>query len=112
MRIPFKSSLKAVVDGWMSITLIGCRPKRCFEQIRDVNGDHQKLARYLLAANLRRLRSAQGLSQEQLAERAGVHRNYLGRVERREQNVGLDNLERIARALNISVSELLNADLE
>ena len=77
-----------------------------------MKGDHRKLARCVLAANLRRLRSAQGLSQEQLAERAGVHRNYLGRVERREQNVGLDNLERIARALNISVSELLSAHPE
>lgn len=66
-------------------------------------------ARELLAANLRRLRVERGLSQEALAELAGIHRNYLGGIERRERNVGLDNLERLARALGISLSELLAA---
>jgi transcriptional regulator with XRE-family HTH domain len=69
-----------------------------------------KSARTVLAANLRRLRLARGLSQEQLAERAGIHRNYLGGIERRERNVGLDNIENIARALDVSVSELLSVD--
>ena len=64
-------------------------------------------ARELLAANLRRLRVERGLSQEALAELAGIHRNYLGGIERRERNVGLDNLERLARALGISLSELV-----
>jgi transcriptional regulator with XRE-family HTH domain len=63
----------------------------------------------LLAANLRRLRVERGLSQEALAELAEIHRNYLGGIERRERNVGLDNLERLARALGISLSELLAA---
>lgn len=65
-------------------------------------------ARAVLAVNLRRLRSARGWSQERLAERAGVHRNYLGGIERRERNVGLDNIESIARALGVTVSELLS----
>lgn len=65
-------------------------------------------ARTVLAANVRRLRSTQGLSQERLAEKAGIHRNYLGGIERRERNVGLDNIENIARALGVTVGELLS----
>ena len=64
-------------------------------------------ARETLATNLRRLRAERGLSQEALADLAGIHRNYLGGIERRERNVGLDNLERLARALSVSVSELM-----
>ena len=67
----------------------------------------RRAAREILAANLRRLRSERRLSQEALAAEAGIHRNYLGGIERRERNVGLDNLERIARALHVSMSELL-----
>ena len=67
-----------------------------------------KSARAVLAANVRRLRSTQGLSQERLAEKAGIHRNYLGGIERRERNVGLDNIENIARALGVTVGELLS----
>ena len=64
-------------------------------------------ARETLATNLRRLRAERGLSQEGLADLAAIHRNYLGGIERRERNVGLDNLEKIAAALGVSVSELL-----
>ena len=56
---------------------------------------------------MRRMRQERQLSQEALADKAGIHRNYLGGIERQERNVGLDNLEKIARALGISVSQLL-----
>jgi len=66
--------------------------------------------RATLAANMRRMRQERQLSQEALAELAGIHRNYLGGIERRERNVGLDNIERIARALGVSPSQLLAED--
>ena len=71
--------------------------------------DHEqsRRARSLLAENIKRLRLERGLSQEKLAGLAGIHRNYLGGIERRERNVGLDNLERLAEALGITLSELL-----
>jgi len=59
---------------------------------------------------MRRMRQERQLSQEALAELAGVHRNYLGGIERRERNVGLDNIERIAKALGVSPSQLLARD--
>jgi transcriptional regulator with XRE-family HTH domain len=62
----------------------------------------------LLARNLRSLRSAQRLSQEQLAEIAGLHRTYVGSVERGERNVTLSSLELLAKALGVNVVELLS----
>ncbi|BAS31215.1 helix-turn-helix domain-containing protein [Dehalococcoides mccartyi] len=52
-------------------------------------------------------RVRQGLSQEELAARAGVHRTYIGMIERAEKNITLENIEKIAIALNIDVSDLL-----
>jgi len=66
-------------------------------------------ARATLANNLRRLRGERGLSQEALADMADIHRNYLGGIERRERNVGLDNLEKIARALGVTIAELVTS---
>lgn len=56
---------------------------------------------------MRRLRADAGLSQETLAELSGLHRTYIGSVERCERNVSVDNIERIAMALQVDVSDLL-----
>lgn len=64
-------------------------------------------ARERLAANLRTARKQRGLSQEGLAERAGLHRTYVGGIERGERNVSIDNIEKIARALDLDIAELL-----
>lgn len=46
-----------------------------------------------------------GLSQEELATRAGVHRTYIGMIERAEKNITLENIEKIAKALKISIAD-------
>jgi transcriptional regulator with XRE-family HTH domain len=65
-------------------------------------------ARQRLAANLRRLRRERGLSQEGLADRCGLHRTIVGAVERAERNISIDNIERLAIALDLDVAELLS----
>lgn len=59
------------------------------------------------AENVRRERLARNLSQEALADRADVHRTYIGMLERGEKNVTLSTLERIATALNVDAVSLL-----
>jgi transcriptional regulator with XRE-family HTH domain len=54
---------------------------------------------------VREERLKQGLSQEELASRAGVHRTYIGMIERAEKNITLENIEKISGALNISIDK-------
>ncbi len=61
----------------------------------------------IFGQQVRKLRQAKGLSQEKLAELAGLHRNYIGGIERGERNVALLNILRLARALEVSPSKLL-----
>ena len=61
----------------------------------------------IFADNVRRERLALGLSQEELAERAGIHRTYVGMLERAEKNVTIYNIERIAIALEVEPAALL-----
>lgn len=64
-------------------------------------------SRILFASNLRKLRLKNGLSQEELAELSGLHRTYVGSVEREERNISIDNMERLADALGVDLIELL-----
>ncbi|MFQ5643262.1 MAG: helix-turn-helix domain-containing protein [Thiogranum sp.] len=65
-------------------------------------------ARKRLAQRVRLLRTSRGWSQEVLAELSGLNRSYIGAVERAEHNIGLDNIERIAGALETNVPDLLD----
>lgn len=55
---------------------------------------------------LRELRKKLGFSQEELGFRAGLHRTYIGSIERGEQNVSVDNIHKLAKALKMKVDEL------
>lgn len=57
--------------------------------------------RALVAVNLRRLRQERGLSQEELADRADVNRNYVGMIEREENAATIDILEKLAAVLDV-----------
>lgn len=63
--------------------------------------------RSLVAANLRRLRAERHIAQEALAALAGLDRSYVGRVERAEVNVSIDNICLLASALSVEPSTLL-----
>lgn len=52
---------------------------------------------------VRALRKEQGYSQEQLADKANLHRTYIGSIERGEQNISIDNIEKIAVALKTPI---------
>ena len=68
---------------------------------------HACPARALLAENLIRLRRERGWSQEALAFEAGLHRTFVAHVERQVRNISLDNLERLALALEVPPHTLL-----
>ncbi len=58
------------------------------------------------AKRVRAERKRMGLSQEDFAEKAGFHRTYIGMIERAEKNITLANIEKVSKALKISLSEL------
>lgn len=62
----------------------------------------------MFASKVRRLRKDGGLSQEELAKAAGVHRTYAGMIERGQKNVAIYNIERIAVALGVRPGSLLD----
>jgi transcriptional regulator with XRE-family HTH domain len=55
---------------------------------------------------VRKRRQELGISQEELADRAGLHRTYIGDIERGARNLSLENIEKIAKAMEVSISNL------
>lgn len=74
----------------------------------DMNNQTQKCgAQQLFATNMRRIRLENKLTQEKVAEAAGLHPNYISSAERGERNISICNIEKIARALGVSMCELV-----
>ena len=67
--------------------------------------------RKVLGANVKFYRYQNGFTQEQLAEKCDLHRTYIGAVERGDRNVSLQNIAKIAAALNTTPSKLLEAQM-
>lgn len=61
--------------------------------------------RVLFAQNLRKIRQEKNISQERLAEMAGLHRTYISSVERAGRNISLDNIEKLAHALDVNIRD-------
>jgi transcriptional regulator with XRE-family HTH domain len=59
---------------------------------------------------VREIRKQKDISQEELAHRAGLHRTYIGMIERAEKNITLLNIEKIANALETSLKDLLDVN--
>jgi transcriptional regulator with XRE-family HTH domain len=76
-----------------------CTPRVCRFPSRHVLG--------ILSKNIKKFRSARGYSQELLAEKCGLHRTYVGAVERGERNPSLGSIEVIALALGVTPSMLI-----
>ena len=66
--------------------------------------------REVFAKNLRRLRHSRGLSQEELADRADVDRNYIGKLEREENSATIDMLEKLCAVLSVDPVEFFAQD--
>ena len=71
------------------------------------NPTQRPRAQQLFAMNMRRIRLEVGLTQEKVAEAAGLHPNYISSVERAERNISICNIENIAFALGVSMSDLV-----
>jgi transcriptional regulator with XRE-family HTH domain len=64
----------------------------------------------LFGRNVRRLREAQGLTQEEFARKAGINRSYLGGVERGQRTICMDNIAKIAQALAVGPDVLFKEE--
>lgn len=62
----------------------------------------------LFGQRVRQLREQKGISQEQLGFDVGLHRTYIGQIERAEKNITLKNIEKIAQQLDVNISELMD----
>jgi len=70
--------------------------------MKNINGNE------LFGKRVRLLRMTKGLSQEELGYQSGLHRTYIGQVERAEKNITLKNIYRIANTLEVDIRELFD----
>lgn len=63
---------------------------------------------YLFGQRVRQLRIERGLSQEDLGYETGLHRTFIGQIERAEKNITLRNIDRIARELGVDIQDLFD----
>lgn len=76
------------------------------QEIIDIMADRSVLIQF--GERIRELRKQKGISQEELSHKAGLHRTYIGMIERAEKNITLLNIEKISNALNIRIIDLFN----
>ena len=76
-----------------------------------MNTEERKMLLKQLGLSIKLARVRKGLSQEELAELAGLHRTYIGMVERAERNITVINLVQIAKALEVSLDKLFDNSL-
>lgn len=91
--------------------LIGCRDEMRFivylNLVKNMK-EEEKNINVLFGKRVRQLREQKGISQEHFGFDVGLHRTYIGQIERAEKNITLKNIEKIAKQLNVNVSELLD----
>lgn len=87
------------------VLTIVCRTKGSKRYTKVSNMKKNILIRF--GEKVRALRIKKGLSQEQLANRAGFHRTYVGMIERAEKNITLENIDKISKALDCKISDLI-----
>ena len=75
-----------------------------------VRRSHRMSLREIVATNLRRLRHAKSMSQEELADRAGINRNYVGMLEREQHSATVDMLEKLAEVLEADPVEFFRRE--
>ncbi len=90
------------------LSLVGCHNFDLVLVLHTKNSNMSKKSISIkFGEKVREIRTQKGLSQEQLAHIADVHRTYIGMVERAEKNITLVNIEKIAVALDVNLTELL-----
>ncbi len=82
-----------------------------FNKVINMNTEERKMLLKQLGLSIKLARVRKGLSQEELAELAGLHRTYIGMVERAERNITVINLVQIAKALDVSLDKLFDNSL-
>ena len=82
---------------------IVCREKIASTYTTVINMKRDVLVKF--GKKVREERTNLGLSQEKLASRTGVHRTYIGMIERAEKNITLENIQKVCRALNLRIGD-------